>query len=152
MPVGAAVASLGVAALFGAVPDTRAAAGTAVDVPEARAESVVHEWTVTDDFVSGRATIRWEATKGRVLTLFQEPGVLLRCAYPTNVARLAAVTRNGRREPDVVFALEVTFALEVVFALEAVFEFEVVFEVLGMSVAMLPLLRTSTRASSALAC
>jgi hypothetical protein len=55
---------------------------------------------------------------------------------------LARPTRNGRRELDVVFELED------VFKLEAVFEFEV----LDMSVAMLPLLRTSTRASSALAC
>jgi hypothetical protein len=61
---------------------------------------------------------------------------------------LARPTRNGRRELDVVFELEA------VVKLEAVFEFEVVFEreVLDMSVAMLPLLRTSTRASSALAC
>jgi hypothetical protein len=55
-------------------------------------------------------------------------------------------TRNGRRE------LDVAFELEAVFELETVLELEAVFEVLGMSFAMLPLLRTSTRASSALAC
>jgi len=61
---------------------------------------------------------------------------------------LARPTRNGRREVDVVFEFEDVFELEDFFALEDVFELEV----LGMSVAMLPLLRTSTRASSALAC
>jgi hypothetical protein len=60
----------------------------------------------------------------------------------------ARPTRNGRRELDVVFKLEAVFELEFVFELEAVLEREV----LGMSVAMLPLLRTSTRASPALAC
>jgi hypothetical protein len=49
---------------------------------------------------------------------------------------LARPIRNGRRELDVVFEVEDVFELEV----------------LGMSVAMRPLLRTSTRASSALAC
>jgi hypothetical protein len=61
------------------------------------AESVVHELTVIDDFVTGRATVRWQGTTGAVLPLFTEPGVLLRSGHPTASARLVQVTRDGRR-------------------------------------------------------
>src|SRR5215467_8846832 len=57
-------------------------------------------------------------------------------------------TRNGRREVDVVLELDGVFELEDGFEFKDVFEFKV----LGVSVAMRPLLRTSTRASSAFAC
>jgi hypothetical protein len=61
------------------------------------AESVIQELTVVDDFVTGRAMVRWQGTTGAVLPLFTEPGVLLRSGHPTASARLVQVTREGRR-------------------------------------------------------
>jgi len=62
------------------------------------AESVIHEIEVSEDYVLGRATVRWKASAGAVLPLFSEPGILLKSGHPTASARLAQVTRDGRRQ------------------------------------------------------
>src|SRR5215470_3981064 len=90
---------------------------------------------------------------GSMRPVYRTMKVPLRISLVANRPRpvLARPTRNGRRTVDVVSGLEAVLALEVL-ALE-VLELEVLErEVLGMSAAMRPLLRTSTRASLALAC
>src|SRR5262249_20341784 len=91
---------------------------------------------------------------GSMRPVYRTMKLPLRISLVANRPRpvLARPARNGRREVDVVFGLEAVSELEVL-ELEVVFALEVLErEVLGMSVAIRPLLRTSTRASSALAC
>ncbi|MGE3312788.1 MAG: hypothetical protein AB7O66_22695 [Limisphaerales bacterium] len=96
-----AIGGLAATLVGGGAPRASAAAAGAVAVPpppgSLPAESVNQEWVVTEDFVTGRATIKWQGTSGAVLPLFTEPGVLIRSGHPTDTTRLVQVTRDGRR-------------------------------------------------------
>jgi hypothetical protein len=62
------------------------------------AESVEQELRVEEDFVFGRARIRWQAAAGQWLPVLFEPGVLTRIEAPAGVVRLAPLTDQNRRQ------------------------------------------------------
>ncbi|MBL9128420.1 MAG: hypothetical protein JNL97_12270, partial [Verrucomicrobiales bacterium] len=91
--------ALGLGASSIAVPRAAAAEAYTVGataVATITAETVVHELKVVDDYVQGRATVRWTPAVGRLLPLVLEPGVLLRSGHPSSAARLARVAWEGR--------------------------------------------------------
>jgi hypothetical protein len=61
------------------------------------AESVLQQGRVADQFLFATTTIHWRATKGQILPLLSEPGVLTGVLFPTNVFKLVTASTGGRR-------------------------------------------------------
>ena len=124
VPTAALIGLLGLGVALGATPRASAAdAGGGAGgfgVAGSPAESVIQELTVADDFVTGRAMIRWQGAAGAVLPLLSEPGVLIRSGHPEGSARLVQVTREGRRvfwllaETNVGFEFPIEFQARVI--------------------------------------
>ena len=88
-----------------------AMSGATVGKPPPLAESVIQQIRVEDEYVFATAKIRWQATKGQVLPLLHEPGVLTRIDCPAEMARLVRVAMEGR--PSQALVAEQTGAVAV---------------------------------------
>ena len=60
------------------------------------ADSVTQDIRVRDEFAFATARIRWQATNNQALPIIFSPAVVTGIRYPTNLARVSAVTLDGR--------------------------------------------------------
>lgn len=106
-PASAAVVGLAMGLLWlnpGSAAAVRAADAVPADTaPAARrslepavAESVIQEIRVEEGYAMAKATIRWQATQGRLLPLLFEPAVLTHAALTSQGLKLVQGTTGGR--------------------------------------------------------
>ncbi|HEX4263882.1 MAG TPA: hypothetical protein VH597_06045 [Verrucomicrobiae bacterium] len=88
---------------------------------EARAESVINEIRIEDKFALGSAKIHWQAVKGQLLPLLQEPAVLTKIVVPRSLKLVQSDdgrTQQLRAEAGGAFDAEVHYQLQVATANE----------------------------------